>query len=121
MIWIIGEYRDQVGKYGPDALRKLLKGFTKEKSQVKLQILNLAVKLFLANSKEVGKLFKYALNLCKFDVDYDLRDRSRLVRAVFLASKSDVPTEGRKLLRLAMQKMFLASKPTPVIVSPFAD
>ena len=54
ILWLIGEYSDSVPKMAPDVLRKMAKCFITEEDIVKLQILNLAAKLYLTNSKQVG-------------------------------------------------------------------
>merc|ERR1719203_1368445 len=42
IVWIIGEYRQYISDYAPDALRILAKKFIHEVIEVKMQILNLA-------------------------------------------------------------------------------
>ena len=54
ILWLIGEYCEHVPKIAPDVLRKMAKTFTNEEDIVKLQIINLAAKLYLTNSKQVG-------------------------------------------------------------------
>jgi len=129
IVWIVGEYREHVQDYTLDVLRKLCKRFRKEDTQVKLQALNLAIKLFLHQAnfpsdkqKVLKKLFKYLLDLCRFDQSYDIRDRCRLVRAIFLRGKKkgDGPTSAFKQeVRQKMQAMFLSEKPKPKITSPY--
>lgn len=53
ILWLIGEYCEHVPKIAPDVLRKMAKSFTAEEDIVKLQIINLAAKLYLTNSKQV--------------------------------------------------------------------
>ena len=53
ILWLIGENCERVPKIAPDVLRKMAKSFTSEDDLVKLQILNLAAKLYLTNSKQV--------------------------------------------------------------------
>jgi AP-3 complex subunit beta len=58
---------------------------------VKLQVVNFAVKLHLArpssspsplsDDDHVAKLVRYVLELARFDADYDVRDRTRLMTA----------------------------------------
>lgn len=57
---------------------------------MKLQVVNFAVKLHLARSSSpsplsdddhVAKLVRYVLELARFDADYDVRDRTRLMTA----------------------------------------
>lgn len=59
ILWLIGEYCEHVPKIAPDVLRKMAKSFTNEEDIVKLQIINLAAKLYLTNSKQV-----YTHNTC---------------------------------------------------------
>lgn len=53
ILWLIGEYCEHVPKIAPDVLRKMAKTFTNEEDIVKLQVINLAAKLYLTNSKQV--------------------------------------------------------------------
>lgn len=55
ILWLIGEYCEHVPKIAPDVLRKMAKTFTNEEDIVKLQIINLAAKLYLTNSKQVRR------------------------------------------------------------------
>jgi AP-3 complex subunit beta len=115
IVWIIGEYRDRIPKVGPDALRKLAKVFKEEADVVKFQTLNLAVKLFLSNPKQTSLLFKYIMELCKYDINYDLRDRARMVRAVFFKKKTDANAGEPNfiLVKDKLKKMLLLYKPAP--------
>lgn len=61
ILWLIGEYCEHVPKIAPDVLRKMAKSFTNEEDIVKLQIINLAAKLYLTNSKQVGMAFFLSL------------------------------------------------------------
>uniref|UniRef100_A0A8C6U734 AP-3 complex subunit beta n=1 Tax=Neogobius melanostomus TaxID=47308 RepID=A0A8C6U734_9GOBI len=97
ILWLIGEYCEHVPKIAPDVLRKMAKSFTNEEDIVKLQILNLAAKLYLTNSKQTKLLTQYVLNL--------------LI----------VPTEKSGALSKYAKKLFLALKPAPVLESPFKD
>lgn len=53
ILWLIGEYCEHVPRIAPDVLRKMAKSFTAEEDIVKLQVINLAAKLYLTNSKQV--------------------------------------------------------------------
>lgn len=84
ILWLLGEYSSHVPKIAPDVLRQLAKTFCDEEDIVKLQILNLASKLYLTNQEGKGKkqtrlLLKYVLNMGAYDASYDIRDRSRYV------------------------------------------
>ncbi|XP_066458942.1 AP-3 complex subunit beta-1 isoform X2 [Eleutherodactylus coqui] len=115
ILWLIGEYCERVPKIAPDVLRKMAKSFTNEDDLVKLQILNLAAKLYLTNSKQTKLLTQYILNLGKYDQNYDIRDRTRFVRQLI------VPNEKSGALSKYAKRIFLAQKPAPVLESPFKD
>lgn len=59
ILWLIGEYSEFVPKIAPDVLRKAAKHFTAQEDIVKLQIINLAAKLFLTNQKQVSEVPLY--------------------------------------------------------------
>ncbi|XP_077066281.1 AP-3 complex subunit beta-2 isoform X9 [Siphateles boraxobius] len=115
ILWLIGEYCEHVPKISPDVLRKMAKTFTNEEDIVKLQIINLAAKLYLTNSKQTKLLTQYVLNLAKYDQNYDIRDRARFIRQLI------VPTDKSGALSKYAKKLFLALKPAPVLESPFKD
>uniref|UniRef100_A0A2K5LLU3 AP-3 complex subunit beta n=1 Tax=Cercocebus atys TaxID=9531 RepID=A0A2K5LLU3_CERAT len=58
ILWLIGEYCEHVPRIAPDVLRKMAKSFTAEEDIVKLQVINLAAKLYLTNSKQVPEWTK---------------------------------------------------------------
>ena len=95
IVWIIGEFQSQprVAALAPDTLRVLAKKFMQEDVVVKNQILNLAAKLSLRQRghPQVQLLLEYVLGLCRFDADYDLRDRARLMKHM-LAKGDDLAT-----------------------------
>ncbi len=80
ILWLIGEYSDRIPKIAPDVLRKMAKLFCEEEDIVKLQTINLAVKLYLINPKQTSLLLQYILNLAKYDQNYDIRDRARFLK-----------------------------------------
>ncbi|XP_052452815.1 AP-3 complex subunit beta-2 isoform X3 [Carassius gibelio] len=115
ILWLIGEYCEHVPKIAPDVLRNMAKTFTNEEDIVKLQIINLAAKLYLTNSKQTKLLTQYVLNLAKYDQNYDIRDRARFIRQLI------VPTDKSGALSKYAKKLFLALKPAPVLESTFKD
>ncbi|XP_075288288.1 AP-3 complex subunit beta-2 isoform X1 [Opisthocomus hoazin] len=115
ILWLIGEYCEHVPKIAPDVLRKMAKSFTNEEDIVKLQVINLAAKLYLTNSKQSKLLTQYILNLAKYDQNYDIRDRARFIRQLI------VPTEKSGALNKYAKKLFLAQKPAPILESSFKD
>uniref|UniRef100_A0A803TFN9 AP-3 complex subunit beta n=1 Tax=Anolis carolinensis TaxID=28377 RepID=A0A803TFN9_ANOCA len=115
ILWLIGEYCEHVPKIAPDVLRKMAKSFTSEEDIVKLQVINLAAKLYLTNSKQSKLLTQYVLNLAKYDQNYDIRDRARFIRQLI------VPTEKSGALSKYAKKLFLAQKPAPILESSFKE
>ena len=91
IVWILGEFqhKPKVAGLAPDMLRTLAKSFTGEAGEVKAQIVNLAAKTFLYNPtlKPVALLLNYVLDLARYDGDYDLRDRARLLRYLVLGTE----------------------------------
>ncbi|CAG2221316.1 AP3B [Mytilus edulis] len=82
---------------------------------VKLQIINLAAKLCITNPKQTKLLCQYVFNLAKYDQNYDIRDRCRFLRQMIL------PGEKPSALAKYAKKIFLATKPAPVLESKFKD
>ncbi|ESO88349.1 hypothetical protein LOTGIDRAFT_126173 [Lottia gigantea] len=115
ILWLIGEYSERVPKIAPDVLRKMAKTFITEEDIVKLQILNLAAKLCITNPKQCKLLCQYVFNLAKYDQNYDIRDRSRFLRQLIL------PGENGSVLAKYAKKIFLSTKPAPVLASKFKD
>jgi AP-3 complex subunit beta len=113
ILWIIGEYSSHVPKFAPDVLRQMAKTFIQEEDIVKLQIINLAAKLYLTNSKHTKLLTTYVLNLAKYDQNYDIRDRARMIRALLF-------TKETKLHKRA-KDFFLSEKPAPNLKSTLED
>lgn len=114
ILWLIGEYNEKVPKIAPDVLRKLAKSFIDEQNVVKLQVLNLAVKLFLTNPKPVELICEYVFNLAKFDQNYDIRDRARFLRPFIF------PTNKDSVFAKNAAKIFLATKPAPQLEQKFS-
>jgi AP-3 complex subunit beta len=113
--WIISEHAAQLKSVAPDVLRKLAKSFPEEDLLVKLQALNLGVKLYLTNPEQTTQLFQYVLNLAKYDTSYDLRDRARLIRRIVFNSG-----EKANILHEHAEQLFLTKKPVPTmdIITP---
>ncbi len=58
--------------------------FSLQPDIVKLQTVNLAAKLCIANARQSKPLCQYVLNLAKYDQNYDIRDRARFLRQLVL-------------------------------------
>ena len=78
-----------------------------------MQILNLAVKLYIRNKEQTNELCKYVFTLAKYDQNYDIRDRARLLR------QFTQNAEGRFMSKIT--DIFMASKPAPLLQSDFRD
>ncbi|KAJ8668815.1 hypothetical protein QAD02_000074 [Eretmocerus hayati] len=118
ILWLLGEYSNRVPKIAPDVLRKMAKTFINEEDIVKLQTLNLAVKLYLSNPEQTEKFCKYVFQLAKYDQNYDIRDRARFLKFFILGE--DGKPENKKLSQHA-KKIFLAHKPAPTLDSNFKE
>lgn len=113
ILWLIGEYNEHVPKIAPDVLRKMAKSFVDEENSVKLQVLNLAVKLYLNNPQQTELLCQHIFNMAKYDVNYDIRDRARFLRP-FIFNK-----DSNSILFKNAKKIFLATKPAPQLESKY--
>ncbi|KAJ8525716.1 hypothetical protein ON010_g15397 [Phytophthora cinnamomi] len=106
---MLGEFNDDGNgtTCAAESLRLLVKDFSDESTEVRLQVLNLAVKLGLREPQKrtVQLLLQYVIELCKFDIDYDVRDRARLVRAALSGDANIVNPH----------KLFASKKPAPLI------
>ncbi|XP_071732818.1 AP3-complex subunit beta-A [Rutidosis leptorrhynchoides] len=87
IVWIVGEYNsigNIIPKMVPVILRYLARGFRSESIETKHQILNAAVKVLLGSKGEdfqtAKTILSYVLELAKFDLNYDVRDRARVLR-----------------------------------------
>ncbi len=109
IVWVIGEYSHKVPLIAPDVLRQLAKSFASEDPNVKLQILNLGGKLSLSNTEKTRKIFEYVLNLAKYDMSYDVRDRARVMKLVVF---------GNGKLAEHAKALFITKKPVPSQVTP---
>lgn len=88
--------------------------FYLQEDLVKLQVLNLAVKLYLTNPEQTEMLCQYVFSLARYDQNYDIRDRSRFLKQ-FIFPANGQPTVLSKNAR----KIFLAAKPAPLLESKY--
>lgn len=116
ILWLLGEYSDRVPKIAPDVLRKMAKNFVNEQDIVKLQILNLAVKLCLNNPIQSKPFCQYVFQLAKYDQNYDIRDRARFLKRFIFEED-----ENKKKLPQLAKRIFLAPKPAPTLTSRFKN
>ncbi|CEJ90268.1 Putative AP-3 complex subunit beta-2 [[Torrubiella] hemipterigena] len=146
IVWLVGEFSGLNGEdnIAPDVLRILLKDFPSESEEAKRQILLLAAKVHLHQvNREAEKakleasegdekmtmtethptqlLWEYTLQLVRYDVSYDLRDRARMFKALLavpqlatlmllvpkLAPQAPSPSESRKGFALGSSTLVL--------------
>lgn len=123
IIWLIAEFYDKVQSIATEALRLLARGFANESSEVKVQILNLAAKIVVWNTNDSTsesatggdavllkqtqqKLLEYVISCARYDRDYDVRDKARIMHALFVSNP------GSALFKTACAA-YLSRKPVP--------
>ncbi|KAL3523830.1 hypothetical protein ACH5RR_016664 [Cinchona calisaya] len=87
IIWMVGEYHDighVIPKILPIVLKYLARCFTMEEVETKLQILSACTKVLFRSKEEdlwaFRKILSYMLDLARCDLNYDIRDRARLIK-----------------------------------------
>ncbi|KFD57702.1 hypothetical protein M513_01372 [Trichuris suis] len=113
ILWLVGEYNEEVPLLAPDVLRKVARTFAQEEEVVKLQAVNLAVKLLLKCPAKTELLADYVLSLARYDQSYDIRDRARFLRNLLNPS---LPTN--RFTSIA-KRLFFTPKPVPSMFSGF--
>ena len=91
-VWCVGEYAEALPELAPETLRTLLAGFADEASPVKLQVLTLAAKCARHGLPRAHLMFKYALDLARYDLDCDVRGRARWLATIGLDAPPPPPT-----------------------------
>jgi len=93
VLWLVGQYAatdergpgpEGIADWAPDVLRKLAKSFSQEASLVKLQTVTLAAKLYVLSpaDRTLGLLSQYVFTLARYDENYDIRDRGRMLSSL---------------------------------------
>lgn len=115
IIYLLSEFHYSVPEVAPEALRRLIKSFPEEHHTVKSMTVNLAAKLYCYSLKEnadapivttLRKLLEYVTSMGMLDVDYDLRDYSRLLKVTLLYSSKELECVSNMVKRA-----FTARKP----------
>ncbi|PBK79829.1 hypothetical protein ARMGADRAFT_1021326 [Armillaria gallica] len=103
VVWLVGQYAaseegtpsrlEGVADWAPDVLRKMAKTFSQEASVVKLQVVTLAAKLFVLCpvDQTLGLLNQYIFLLARYDANYDVRDRARMLSSLLSGINSSIP------------------------------
>ncbi|KAG0187161.1 AP-3 complex subunit beta-2 [Apophysomyces sp. BC1034] len=81
----------------------------------KLQILTLSAKLVCLNPSHttLDNLNQYVLNLARYDLNYDVRDRARFLRVLTLPT-SDQQSPGLEVLKQQLKRVLMSDKEPPV-------
>ncbi|KAL3289609.1 hypothetical protein HHI36_023021 [Cryptolaemus montrouzieri] len=109
ILWLLGEHSQKVPKTAPDVLRKMAKTFADEHDIVKMQVMNLAIKLYITNPEQTTVLCQYIFNLARYDQNYDIRDKARLLKQFI--------SNGNNKFTIKASKIFLSIKPAPLLHS----
>ena len=82
LVWIASHFIEDIKEAAPELLRKLARRFVDEKPPVKIQIVHLALRVrgqsFASAPSGVHELVKYVVDMARFDLDVDIRDRARM-------------------------------------------
>ncbi|CAM9094981.1 unnamed protein product, partial [Ectocarpus fasciculatus] len=118
IIWTLGEYHQHISAVAPDVLRVLAKSFPELEEEVKMQVLNFSVKLALrqADDTRVQSLASFVLEMARFDLSHDLRDRARFMTAMLGLATADEGVDEAALLALHAKagQVLLKRRPPPV-------
>jgi AP-3 complex subunit beta len=130
IVWLVGEYHALLAKATPDILRILSTGFIDESTDTRAQIVNFAVKLalHLPDNENVQLLTTYVLEMARYDLDPDLRDRSRFLTALMGLAPSNDADDGAGIDEDALAELsdhahgiMLATKLPPVTLLGAVD
>ncbi|KAL6123698.1 hypothetical protein ACLB2K_076217 [Fragaria x ananassa] len=87
IVWMVGEYNslgDMIPRMVTTVLKYLARCFTSEELETKLQICNTTVKVLLHaegnDQSTIQKVLSYVLELAKYDLCYDVRDRAYFLK-----------------------------------------
>lgn len=99
IVWLMGSYCLEYPALASELLRKLLPQLASQTTDVRLQLIQLAAKLYTSYrndsknlDKRIPQLFDYALQLAKYDPDIDIRDRARLFSSLLRDSENSMAT-----------------------------
>lgn len=99
IIWLMGAHCSEHSALASELLRKMLPQLALQATDVRLQLVQLAAKLYTSfkNSSEnfdkrIPQFFDYALHLAKYDPDIDIRDRARLFDSLLHESENLMAT-----------------------------
>ncbi|KAH8075589.1 hypothetical protein JL721_1603 [Aureococcus anophagefferens] len=122
VVWLLGEYRADAGDLLPDFVRLLAGRFAGEDTLVKMQVVNLAVKAHVADPADgrLATLLRFVLELARFDLNHDLRDRGRYYTALLgfsVAGSEHVDEAALASLKATAPALVLAAKKPPLTLT----
>jgi AP-3 complex subunit beta len=113
VVWLVGENirkHANIAKIAPDFFRGFVKTFKTETPAVKAQVLVLGTKIWLnlegegAMADRFKAIFRYLMDLVRFDGDYDVRDQGRIIESAL---------DRESAAFAALKAATLAEKPLP--------
>lgn len=123
VVWLVGQYAasdekgpgpEGVASWAPDVLREMTKNFGQESPLVKLQVLTLAAKLLVLSPhhQTLTLLARYVFSLARYDSNYDVRDRGRMLASLLVGSGAQIDgiqgeDRGGVILRREQVKLVL--------------
>lgn len=123
VVWIIGQYQQEVLRLAPDVVRKLAKTFVSERQDVKQQILLLSLRVWACHylncqegllgekmsQEESSKLlprldalFHHITTIASYDSVWDVRDGSRAVLHIKQSASGDATAFGASYCRACL-------------------
>lgn len=122
LIWLVGEFVVIAPEIASKVLRRCVKSFKMEETDVRNQIILLASKVYcywIDNKKKeldsrglsfeesseeieqeiIPKIFSYIMRLARYDDDYDIRDRARMFNALLVGDNGNNTQLGTLLLQ----------------------
>ncbi|KAL8137462.1 hypothetical protein V2J09_003463 [Rumex salicifolius] len=123
IIWMVGEYSslgERTARASVVVLKYLVHCFTSEALETKLQVLSTSVKVILhANMEDlptVKQVSGFLLELAKSDINYDVRDRARILNGLISSfwecqgPESSCITASKELAHLIAEKILGSDK-----------
>lgn len=136
VVWLVGQYAADdspsavvvgVAPWAPDVLRKVAKSFREETNAVKLQAITLAAKLLVLSPSHdtLTQLGKYVFALARYDRNYDVRDRGRMLQQLLAGvvpgiGAADAREVGGVVLRRAQVRIVLFEGKESATLAPAA-
>ncbi|KAJ9053486.1 AP-3 complex subunit beta, variant 3 [Entomophthora muscae] len=116
ILWLVGQYSSLLVQYAPDIFRVAVRDFAEAEEEFKMQTLTLGIKLMAQfPDHRVSPFFSHLMALARYDRNFHVRDRARLIQGSYILSQGD------GFLRNHLQGLFCNSKPAPTLNSLAQD